>query len=139
MGSPYSERLSVDSLLPKVNIASVAVIPRRSRKASSLKRAESNSPTTSSPISTIILFGQLDPNVASSATFRPQRVPQLTCSADIKLNAGVSLQRLANLLALIAPDIAQRPEISSRANHRTMILRSAALFDKKGNGKAINK
>jgi hypothetical protein len=40
---------------------------------------------------------------------------------------------------LLAPDIAQRPEVPPGQSHRAMIFRSAALFDQKGNGKAINK
>jgi len=60
------------ALLSKVNIASVAMIPRRSCKAQSLRRAESNSPTTSSLISTIIMFGQLDPNAASAQRSVPK-------------------------------------------------------------------
>jgi hypothetical protein len=46
------------------------------------------------------------------------------------------LQRLANPLACW-PDVAQHPEVP-RAKPPGMILRSAALFDQKGNGKAIN-
>jgi hypothetical protein len=40
---------------------------------------------------------------------------------------------------LLAPDIAQYSEVLHGQSYRAMILSSAALFDQKGNGKAIDK
>jgi hypothetical protein len=40
---------------------------------------------------------------------------------------------------LLAPDIAHRPQMLPGQSHRAMILSSAALFDKMGNGKTTSK